>query len=201
MWDVTSCECDSAQSLRALTCSYSSPKHFCNVFILVVGSCLCGLRFHGTTSGQSVHFYRKTPGLSGRTYVHSAPPPNLSDPINNKNNIWKVTQPKILWDICHQLSRKCVSASLDCCTLSTSLETERLAGSVIQIYMDVTLLSECQPAHMRIEYIYCVTSTRKTKQNTMMLCWVNWSSVQGVLISCTLVTRRKQPVEEQWRYS
>lgn len=146
---MTSCECDSAQSLRALTCSYSSPKQFCNVFILVVGSCLCGLRFHGTTSGQSVRFYRKTPGLLGRTYIHSAPPPhlpNLSDPINNKNNIRKVTQPKMLWDICHQLSRKCVSGSLDCCRLSTRLETERLAGSVIHVYMDVTLLSAFGPS-------------------------------------------------------
>lgn len=76
-------------------------------------------------------------------HTFTVPPrPNLSDLINNKNNIWKVTQPKMLWDICHQLSRKCVSGCLDCCTLSsTRLETERLAGSVIHIYVDVTLLS------------------------------------------------------------
>lgn len=168
---MTSCECDSAQSLRALTCSYSSPKQFCNVFILVVGSCLCGLRFHGTTSGQSVRFYRKTPGLLGRTYIHSATPhpPNLSDPINNKNNIRKVTQPKMLWDICHQLSRKCVSGSLDCCTLSTAWRRKGwLAPSSTFIWTSrYSLPWDCQPAHMRIKYIYCVASTRKKKPTTL----------------------------------
>lgn len=47
----------------------------------------------------------------------------------------------MLWDICHQLSRKCVSASSDGYMVSSSPETERLAGFVIQIYTDVTLLS------------------------------------------------------------
>lgn len=163
---MTSCECDSAESLQVLTCCYLSTKQFCNVFILVVSICLCGLGFHGTTSGLSVHFYiKKTPGLSGCICICQWSPStaNLSDPINNKNNILKVTQPKKLWDICRQLSRKCVSGSLDCYMFFISHGTERLAGFLIEIYIGVMVHScfgVCMcgmfgHAHIRVKNIFC----------------------------------------------
>lgn len=109
--------------------------------------------------------HKKTPGLSGCICICQWSPStaNLSDPINNKNNILKVTQPKTLWDICCQLSRKCVSGSLDCYMFFISHGTERLAGFLIEIYIGVMVhscfgLSMCGMfghAHIRVKYVFC----------------------------------------------
>lgn len=106
----------------------------------------------------------KTPGLSGCICICQWSPSsaNLSDPINNKNNILRVTQPKTLWDICHQLSRKCVSGSLDCYMFFISHGTERLAGFLIEIYIGV-MVHSCFGAcmcgmfghsHIRVKYVF-----------------------------------------------